>query len=324
MTNDDNIRQLGKAVIKTELRAIKQLEQRIDESFVAACHLILGCNGRVVVTGMGKSGHIAHKIAATFASTGTAAFFVHPAEASHGDIGMITPEDVVLAISYSGETNEVINLLPTIKRLGTPIISMTSNPASILARSAKVNLDISVTEEACPLGLAPTSSTSVTMVLGDAIAIALLEARGFTSEDFARVHPGGTLGRRLLLHVDDVMHIGDSIPKVSPDCLLDEALVEITKKSFGVTTIVDNKGKLLGIFTDGDLRRTLDRDYDIHTTPIKEVMTKNSISIRPKMLAAEALQIMQKHKITSLIVLNKKKSPIGLIHMHDLLRVGVI
>ncbi|QTS84126.1 KpsF/GutQ family sugar-phosphate isomerase [Coxiella endosymbiont of Amblyomma nuttalli] len=325
MINSTNFYTLGKAVIKTELQAIRSLQDRIDERFVAACKTILNCKGRVVVLGIGKSGHIGRKIAATLASTGTPSFYVHPSEASHGDIGMITAQDLVLAISYSGETTEVVNILPTIKRLGAFLIAFTGKSHSSLGRIANIVINVSITEEACPLGLTPTSSTTAALVMGDALAISLLGARGFTSDDFARIHPGGSLGRRLLLHVDDLMHFRDHMPMVKPDCLLDEALVEITRKSLGMTAVVADSGHLLGVFTDGDLRRTLDKGYDIHRTPIKEVMTKNSsITISPKLLATEALKVMHKHKITSLVVVDSACYPLGVIHIHDLLRAGVI
>ncbi|AML49349.1 D-arabinose 5-phosphate isomerase [Coxiella burnetii] len=323
MSNNENFYTLGKAVIATELRAIQSLHARIDEKFVTACNTLFNCKGRVVVLGVGKSGHIAKKIAATLASTGTPSFYVHPSEASHGDMGMVTPQDVALAISYSGETPEIINLLPTLKRLGVALIALTGKMQSTLARIADTVIDVSVEQEACPLGLAPTSSTTATLVMGDALAIALLEARGFTADDFARIHPGGSLGRRLLLHIADLMHPKDKMPLVKPDCLLDEALVEITKKSLGMTTVVSDSGQLLGVFTDGDLRRTLDKGYDIHRTPIEKVMTKNSITVPPKLLAAEALKMMQQNKITSLVVVDTDASPVGVIHMHDLLRAGV-
>lgn len=324
MKHSDNIRKLARAVIATERQAIKSLEKRIDDNFVSACDTILNCKGRIVIIGMGKSGHIARKIAATFASTGTPAFYVHPSEASHGDMGMITAKDVVIGISYSGETNELINIIPTIKRLGATLIAITGSPSSALGKSALICIDVSVQQEACPLGLAPTSSTTATLVMGDALAIALLDARGFTSNDFARIHPGGSLGRRLLLHIDDIMHTDNDIPIVKPDCPLDEALVEITQKSFGMTAIVSDNGELIGIFTDGDLRRLLDKGYDIHNTVIREVMTEKGITASPKLLAAEALKIMQEHKITSLIITDDTRIPLGVIHMHDLLRAGVI
>lgn len=319
-----SLRDLGRAVIATEEQAIHQLLDRIDTRFVNACEILLQCKGRVVVLGMGKSGHIAKKIAATLASTGTPAFYVHPGEASHGDMGMITAGDVALAISYSGETPEVINIVPLIKRLGVHLIAMTGQLNSTLARVATEVIDVSVRQEACPLGLAPTSSTTATLVMGDALAIALLETRGFTADDFARIHPGGTLGRRLLLHIEDLMHTDESIPKVKPDCLLDEALVEITKKSLGMTTVISEEGLLLGVFTDGDLRRTLDKGFDIHRTPIGQIMTENGITVSPKLLAAEALKMMHEHKITSLVVVDDDRTLRGIVHMHDLLRVGVI
>ena len=325
MINSVNFYTLGKAVIATELRAIQSLQDRINEKFVTACKTILSCKGRVVVFGMGKSGHVGRKIAATLASTGTPSFYIHPSEASHGDIGMMTAQDLALAISYSGETTEVINILPTIKRLGAPLIAFTGKSHSSLGRVSDIVIDVSVEEEACPLGLAPTSSTTVTLVMGDAIAISLLEARGFTTDDFARIHPGGSLGRRLLLHIDDLMHSRDYMPIVKPDCLLDEALVEITRKSLGMTAVVAaDSGHLLGVFTDGDLRRALDKGYDIHRTPIKEVMTKNSITISPTLLATEAIKVMHEHKITSLVVVDDERYPLGVIHMHDLLRAGII
>lgn len=315
---------LGKAVVETEAKAILELEQRIDHDFAKACQILLNCRGRIVVLGMGKSGHIGSKIAATLASTGTPAFFIHPGEANHGDMGMITPIDVALTISNSGETTELLNLVPFIKRLGIPLVALTGNPKSTLAKAATVNIDVSVKKEACPLGLAPTASTTATLVMGDALAIALLETRGFTSDDFARVHPGGVLGRRLLLHIDEIMHVGEEVPTVKENCLLYEALIEITKKSLGMTTIVGEDGLLRGIFTDGDLRRTLDKGYDVHATKISDVMTKNCITIPPKLLAAEALKIMEQHKITSLLVIDEQNIPLGVVHMHDLLRAGVL
>ncbi len=310
--------------ITIERDAIDALKTRINEDFVRACDTMMACKGRVVVTGMGKSGHIGHKIAATLASTGTPSFFVHPGEASHGDLGMITSQDVVLAISNSGNTAEVLTILPLIKRMGAPLISMTGNSESILAREAVANLDISVALEACPLGLAPTSSTTATLVMGDALAVALLEARGFSAEDFAFSHPGGTLGRRLLLRVSDIMHTGDRIPKVSPQTTLGGALLEVSQKGLGMTTIVDSSGHMLGLFTDGDLRRTLDRAIDIHNTPIADVMTRNGKTIHDDQLAAEALNIMEELKINALPVINRRGELTGAINMHDLLRAGVI
>lgn len=310
--------------ITIERDAIDALKTRINEDFVRACDTMMACKGRVVVTGMGKSGHIGHKIAATLASTGTPSFFVHPGEASHGDLGMITSQDVVLAISNSGNTAEVLTILPLIKRMGAPLISMTGNSESILAREAVANLDISVALEACPLGLAPTSSTTATLVMGDALAVALLEARGFSAEDFAFSHPGGTLGRRLLLRVSDIMHTGDRIPRVSPQTTLGGALLEVSQKGLGMTTIVDSSGHMLGLFTDGDLRRTLDRAIDIHNTPIADVMTRNGKTIHDDQLAAEALNIMEELKINALPVINRRGELTGAINMHDLLRAGVI
>ncbi len=319
-----NFTDLGKAVLKTEADSIIDLIDRLDEKFYHACEIMLGCEGRIVVIGMGKSGHIGGKIAATLASTGSPAFFVHPGEASHGDMGMITSKDVVIALSNSGETAEILTILPLIKRLAVPLVSLTGNPASELARSADVNLDVSVRNEACPLDLAPTSSTTATLAMGDALAIALLEARGFTAEDFARSHPGGSLGRKLLLHVEQIMHTGESIPFIGVDAQLGEALLEMTQKSLGMTAIVDSQMKIIGIFTDGDLRRTLDMGLDIHKTPIKDIMTSHCKVARKDMLAAEALQLMDKHKINALLVADEKHQLVGALNMHDLLRAGVV
>ncbi|MDI9244933.1 KpsF/GutQ family sugar-phosphate isomerase [Marinobacter sp. CHS3-4] len=310
--------------INIERNAIDALLDRIDDSFVKACEVIMACKGRVVVTGMGKSGHIGNKIAATLASTGTPSFFVHPGEASHGDLGMITGQDVVLAISNSGNTSEVLTILPLFKRMGAPLISMTGNGNSTLAKEAVANLDISVAEEACPLGLAPTSSTTATLVMGDALAVALLEARGFSAEDFAMSHPGGSLGRRLLLRVSDIMHAGEQIPKVQEDTLLSGALIEISRKGLGMTTVVNTNDELCGVFTDGDLRRTLDRSIDVHATAISEVMTRNGQVIHEDQLAAEALKVMDEMKINALPVINRDGVLTGAINMHDLLRAGVI
>lgn len=314
--------QLGRQVIDIERQSIERLIKRIDESYARACRLLLNCRGRTILIGMGKSGHIARKIAATLASTGTASYFVHPAEASHGDLGMLAPGDTVIAISNSGETQEILTLLPIIKLLDIPIVAMTGNAQSTLANEATIHLDISVDKEACPLGLAPTSSTTAALVMGDAIAITLLEARGFCASDFARYHPGGSLGRRLLLRIEGLMHTGDALPTVQEDCLLSEALFEITRKSLGMTTVIDDHGFLSGIFTDGDLRRALDQNIDIHNTPIRNVITKKCITISKNNLAAEALQIMEQYKITSLVVIENEK-PIGVVHMHDLLRAGI-
>ncbi len=315
---------LGKAVIETEQQALTELIDRIDDKFVTACNILLQCEGRVVVIGMGKSGHIGNKIAATLASTGTPAFFVHPGEASHGDLGMITNKDVVMVLSNSGETDEVVALLPVIKRLNTPMIALTGRPGSTLANTATVNIDVSVSKEACPLGLAPTSSTTATLAMGDAISIALLEARGFNENDFALSHPGGTLGRRLLLHVGDIMHTDDEIPRVSESALLSDALIEMTQKGLGVTTIVDGNDSILGIFTDGDLRRTLDSSIDINSCLVKDVMTKNGKNIKANSLAASALALMEKHSINALVVVDDQERLIGILNMHDLLRARVV
>ncbi|OEY65199.1 KpsF/GutQ family sugar-phosphate isomerase [Marinobacter sp. X15-166B] len=310
--------------IHIERDAIDALLQRIDDNFERACDIIMACDGRVIVTGMGKSGHIGSKIAATLASTGTPAFFVHPGEASHGDLGMMTGRDVVLAISNSGNTSEIVTILPLLKRMGAPLISMTGNPSSLLAREAIANLDVSVTQEACPLGLAPTSSTTATLVMGDALAVALLEARGFSAEDFAFSHPGGALGRRLLLRVADIMHTGKQLPRVTEGTKLSGALLEISQKGLGMTTVVDREGNLSGIFTDGDLRRTLNQPIDIHHTPIEDIMTRNGKTIREDQLAAEALKLMEDLKINALAVLNQDGQLTGAINMHDLLRAGVL
>jgi arabinose-5-phosphate isomerase len=322
--NEQTLQKLGLAVIETEALAIRQLANRIDHQFARACQLMLACEGRVVVIGMGKSGHIGSKIAATLASTGTPAFFVHPGEASHGDLGMITAKDVVLALSNSGETAEILTILPIIKRLAVPLIALTGKPRSTLAQAATVHLDVGVEKEACPLDLAPTASTTAALVMGDALAISLLDARGFTADDFARSHPAGTLGRRLLLMIDDIMHSGELIPQVSEDTLLSDALLEMTAKRLGMTAVLDAAGSLTGVFTDGDLRRTLDRNIDVHKTPIREVMTHNPKTIRPGLLAAEALQIMDTNKINALLVVDEDNKPVGALNMHDLLRAGVV
>lgn len=311
-------------VLETEIAALKSLNERFNDDFVAACELLLHCKGRTIILGMGKSGHIARKIAATLASTGTPAFFVHPGEANHGDMGMITRNDVVLAISYSGETPEILSLLPLIKSQGIPLIALCGKPKSNLARQANLLLDVSVKKEACPLGLAPTASTTATLVMGDALAIALLESRQFTADDFARFHPGGSLGRRLLMRTEDIMRRGEQLPKVNINVMLGAALLEITQKALGMTLVVDAQEKLIGIFTDGDLRRTLDQAIDIHQTPIQSVMTKDPVTILPQMLAFDALKIMESKKITALPVVDAEGKALGVIHMHDLLRAGVI
>jgi arabinose-5-phosphate isomerase len=315
---------LGLAVIDTEAEAIAGLRARIDDGFVRACVHLLGCRGRVVVSGMGKSGHVGGKIAATLASTGTPAFFVHPGEASHGDLGMITSQDVVLALSNSGETDELVNILPLIKRLGVPLVTMTGNPRSSLAQAADVNLDVSVPREACPLGLAPTASTTAALVMGDALAVALLEARGFTAEDFARSHPGGRLGRRLLLHVADIMHRDERVPAVRRDVLLREALVEMSRQGLGMTAVVDGDRRVLGIFTDGDLRRALDRGIDVRTERVDSVMIPRPVTVGADLLAAEALALMESRKINALLVTDADDRLVGALNMHDLLRARVV
>jgi len=313
----------GRRALQIESQALTDLIPRIDALFARACAICLQCTGRVIVTGMGKSGHVAGKIAATLASTGTPSFFMHAAEASHGDIGMITRSDVVLALSNSGETAEVLLLIPHVSRLGVPLIAVTGNSKSSLARAASVHLDVSVAEEACPLNLAPTASTTVTLALGDALAVALLEARGFTPQDFARSHPGGALGRKLLLHVADVMRRGDDLPVVSPEAKLAEGLVMMSKKGLGMCVVVDG-GRMLGVFTDGDLRRTLDRRIDVHQTPMREVMISPGKSVRAQELAAEAAHLMEKHSITALPVIDGAGMLVGALNVHDLLRAGVL
>jgi len=320
----DKVQSLARKVLTTEAQAVTALADRIDDQFSTACQLCIDCRGRIVVTGMGKSGHIGNKIASTLASTGSPAFFVHSGEASHGDLGMITGEDLVLAISNSGETKEIITILPLIKRLAVPLITLTGNPDSTLARTADINLDVSVAEEACPMNLAPTASTTATLAMGDALALALLESRGFTEEDFARSHPGGTLGRRLLLHVEELMHTGDSIPTVAIGTPLSEGLLEMSRKGLGMTAIVDKDGKLAGVFTDGDLRRSMDNAVDIHATRIEQVMTENGKTVRADMLAAEAVHLLDAHKITALIVVDENDKVIGALNIHDLLRAGIM
>jgi len=310
----------ARRTISIESAAIAALEPRVGESFAQACELLLHSSGRIVVTGIGKSGHIANKIAATLASTGSPAFFMHAGEASHGDLGMLTGDDAVIAISGSGATEEIIALLPLIKRMGAPLIALTGNRDSALAIAADANIDVSVETEACPLGLAPTSSTTATLVMGDALAVALLEARGFTAEDFAFSHPGGALGKRLLLKVGDVMQ--RDFPQVSPDTPLSDALYEVSSKGMGMTTVVE-KGKLCGLFTDGDLRRTIDQRNDIHATQIKDVMTASGKTITPDKLAAEALHIMQENAITCLVVIDQDNAPCGVVHLHALIRAGI-
>jgi len=324
--SDDNLAfcETGRFVLQLEADAIAALRERIDQPFTEACQHMLACRGRVIVTGMGKSGHIGSKMAATLASTGTPAFFVHPGEASHGDLGMVTADDVVIALSNSGETDELTAILPLIKRLGVPLIALTGRADSTLARAASVHLDVGVEQEACPLGLAPTASTTATLAMGDALAVALLDARGFTAEDFARSHPGGKLGRRLLLHIDDIMQTGERIPRVTPGTPLRDALLEISRKGLGMTAIVDDRQRVLGIFTDGDLRRTLDRGADIHHTPIETVMTPGPQTASPGLLAAEAAERMERHRINALLVTDDEDRLVGAFNMHILMTNGII
>ena len=322
--DDQKLRELGLAVISVEAQSISALAEQINDDFVTACKLLFACEGRVVVIGMGKSGHIAGKIAATLASTGTPAFFVHPGEASHGDLGMITRHDVVLALSNSGETEEIVRILPLIKRLGVPLIAMTGNPASTLSIISTVHLNVAVEQEACPLGLAPTSSTTAALVMGDALAVSLLDARGFTRDDFALSHPGGSLGRRLLLRVSDIMHCDDEMPSVPATALIGSALLEMTEKKLGMTAIVDESNRIIGIYTDGDLRRTLARNIDIQNTTISAVMTPQCALISANILAAEAMQIMEQKKINALIVVDEQNIAVGALNMHDLIRAGIV
>ena len=320
----NDFKQLALDVIHIEQQAIAELTQYIDQSFELACQLMFNCQGRVIIVGMGKSGHIGGKIAATLASTGTPAFFVHPGEASHGDLGMITRDDVVLTISNSGETGEVLAIVPVIKRIGAKLISMTGNPESTLAKLGDSHVCVAVSQEACPLGLAPTSSTTATLVMGDALAVALLNAKDFTADDFALSHPGGSLGKRLLLRLNDIMHQGERVPVVSEHALIKDALVEMSLKGLGMTGVVDDNNQLQGLFTDGDLRRILDDRIDIHQDCIESVMTKNPTVAHQDMLAAEGLKIMEDKKINGLIIVNDGNVPIGAMNMHDLLKSGVI
>ena len=318
------LKELARAVIRTEADAVAGLLERIDDAFLAACQLILDCRGRIVVLGMGKSGHIAGKIAATLASTGTPAFFVHAAEASHGDLGMITGGDVVLVLSNSGETDEVRQILPLLKRQGVKIIAMTGKPASTLASHADVNINVAVQAEACPLGLAPTSSTTAALAMGDALAVSLLESRGFTAEDFARSHPAGQLGKRLLLHIYDIMHTGDEIPRVPATATLSEAIVEMTRKRLGMVAITSDTLEVEGVFTDGDLRRTMEREIDPHKTPIGVVMTRHGKTIGAEALAVEAVKLLQEYKIQGLLVVDDSLRLQGVLNFNDLLQAGVI
>jgi arabinose-5-phosphate isomerase len=317
----------GRRALATEAAAVAALVDRLGPDFATACAICLDCSarqGRVIVSGMGKSGHVGRKIAATLASTGTPSFFLHPGEASHGDAGMITRQDVLLAISNSGESAEIVTLLPYLKRLGVALITMTGARDSTLARAATVNLDVSVPAEACPLNLAPTASTTATLAMGDALAVALLECRGFTEQQFAMSHPGGSLGRRLLLHVEDVMRTGADIPMVGADTPLAAGLVEMSRKGLGMTAIVDAGRRVVGVFTDGDLRRALDGQVDVHATRMREVMTRQGKSIGPRVLAAEAVHLMEKHRITQLLVVDDDNVLVGALNIHDLFRAGVI
>jgi arabinose-5-phosphate isomerase len=314
----------ARRALAIEARAVEALSTRLDERFVAACRLCLACSGRVVVSGIGKSGHIARKLAATLASTGTPAFFLHPAEASHGDLGTITRQDVVLALSNSGETTELLLLLPHWKRLGVPLIVLTGRAASTLARAATAVLDVSVAEEACPLNLAPTASTTAMLAMGDALAVALLEARGFSADDFAQAHPGGTLGRRLLLRVEEVMRTGGDLPRVSPQARLSAGLLEMSRTRLGLAIIVDAEDRVLGVFSDGDLRRTLDRQVDVHTAQMDSVMTRECRTIGPHELAAHGVHLMELHRINALPVVDESGRLVGAFNMHDLLHAGVM
>ena len=322
--DDELLLSSARRSLDIETRAVQQLHARLDSRFTAACRLCLGCQGRVVVTGMGKSGHIAGKIAATLASTGTPAFFMHPAEAGHGDLGMITRTDVVLAISNSGETPELVFLLPHLKRLGVPLLVLVGNPESTLGRAANVAIDVSVPEEACPHNLAPTASTTATLAMGDALAVSVLEARGFTRQDFARSHPGGSLGRKVLVHVADLMRVGEAIPRIAPEAVLSEGLIEISRKGLGMAVVVDREDRILGVFTDGDLRRALDKPIDVHKTPISALMTRNGKTIGPRELAAEAVHLMELHRITALPVVDERGLLVGALNVHDLFRAGVM
>ncbi len=322
--SNEELLDLARETLEIESRALQRMSSRLSDAFAAACRLCMATPGRVVVTGMGKSGHIASKIAATLASTGTPAFFMHPAEASHGDLGMITEQDLLLAISYSGETDEILTILPLVKRMGAKLVTMTGNPDSTLAKTADVHLDVGVTEEACPLNLAPTASTTATLAMGDALAVALLKSRGFTAEDFARSHPSGSLGKRLLLRVSDVMRTDGEVPAVLADVNLRDGLMEMTQKGLGMTAIVDNERKILGIFTDGDLRRALDEGADVHETKMSDIMHTNCRTTTADILAAEAVNILEENKITSLLVADDDRRLVGALNIHDLFRAGIM
>jgi arabinose-5-phosphate isomerase len=321
---DENLIEVARQALAIEIEGLRAQLPRLGSDFARACRICLDCGGRIVVTGMGKSGHIAGKIAATLASTGSPAFFLHPGEASHGDVGMITRNDVVLALSNSGETDEILTIIPVIKRLGVPLIALTGNPRSQLARVASVHLDIGVPAEACPLNLAPTASTTAALAVGDALSVALLKARGFTEEDFARSHPAGNLGRRLLLHVRDVMRTGADVPQVSAATPLAQGLLEVSRKGLGMTAVVDAEGRVVGIFTDGDLRRAIERAADLHTTRMDAVMTRRAKTVDAGMLAAEAVHLMEAYCITALLVVDADARVVGALNMHDLMRAGVV
>jgi arabinose-5-phosphate isomerase len=322
--DDDALLAAGRRTLATEQAALAGLQARLDGSFARACRLLLACHGRVIVTGMGKSGHVGGKIAATLASTGTPAFFMHPAEAGHGDLGMITRQDTVLALSNSGETAEVLQLLPHLKRLALPLVAMTGRPDSTLAQAASVSLDVAVAQEACPHNLAPTSSTTAALAMGDALAVAVLEARGFSAEDFARSHPGGSLGRRLLLHVEDIMRRGADLPRVRPDTPVSEGLLEMSAKGLGLTAVVDDDNRVLGVYSDGDLRRSLDKRIDVHATRMRDVMTPGGRTVGPRELAAGAAHLMETHRVTALLVVDGERHLLGALNVHDLMRAGVV
>jgi arabinose-5-phosphate isomerase len=315
---------LAREVLNIEAAAVQALSTRLDDTFLHALDVIMNCEGRVIVSGMGKSGHIARKIAATMSSTGTPAYFVHPGEASHGDLGMITDKDVIIALSYSGESEELMTIVPIIKRQGAKLISMTGKPGSSLAKVADVHLNAAVDKEACPMGLAPTASTTAALALGDALAVALLDAKGFGADDFARSHPGGSLGRRLLTHVRDIMRSGERVPMVAEDAMLSDAILEISKKGVGMTAIVDKELRVVGIFTDGDLRRTLAKKLDFNATTVRSVMHANPRSIGPDALAVEAVQMMEQYNISQMLVADEQNKLVGALNMHDLLHAKVI
>jgi arabinose-5-phosphate isomerase len=323
-TGESALLRSARRTVGIEIEGLTALRERLDGAFAAACHILLGCVGRVVVTGMGKSGHVARKIAATLSSTGTPAFFLHPGEAGHGDIGMLTRTDALLALSNSGETAEVVGLLPYVKRLALPLVAMCGNAGSTLARAANVHLDVSVATEACPHNLAPTASTTAALVMGDALAVALLEARGFSADDFARSHPGGSLGRRLLTRVEDLMRRGDALPRVGPEAPLAEGLLEMTRKGLGLTAVLDERERVIGVFTDGDLRRVVDRRIDVHAATMSQVMTRGGRVIEPRELATAAAQLMERHRVTALLVVDSERRLVGALNVHDLMRAGVV